>query len=82
MVDINVPGLVSIIVFYLLILVIGILAARKKDKNTAKAQTTEEETNEVILAGRNIGMFVGCFTMTGKPKIILKSSEKITQLID
>lgn len=65
MTDINIPGLVSIIVFYLLILLIGVFAAWKKNKATAQAQTTEEETNEVILAGRNIGMFVGCFTMTG-----------------
>eukprot|EP00111_Clytia_hemisphaerica_P022473 TCONS_00066089-protein len=64
MTDINIPGLVSIIVFYLLILLIGVFAAWKKNKATAQAQTTEEETNEVILAGRNIGMFVGCFTMT------------------
>ena len=66
MADINVPGLISIILFYLLILAIGVVAAWKKNKNTKQAQTTEEETNEVILAGRNIGMFVGCFTMTGR----------------
>lgn len=64
MVDVNIPGLVSIIIFYLLILLIGVIAAWIKNKNTRQAQSTEEETNEVILAGRNIGMFVGCFTMT------------------
>lgn len=62
--DLNVPGLISIIIFYLAILGIGIFAAWKKNKNTKKATSTEEETNEVILAGRNIGMFIGCFTMT------------------
>jgi len=64
MADINVPGLVSIIIFYLLILFIGVIAAWKKNKSAKQAQSTEEETNEVILAGRSIGMFVGCFTMT------------------
>lgn len=62
--ELNVGGLVSIIIFYLIILGIGIFAAWRKNKNTKRATTTEEETNEVILAGRNIGIFVGCFTMT------------------
>lgn len=60
----NVAGLISIIIFYLLILAIGIFAAWRKKKNQAKATTSEEETNEVILAGRSIGLVVGCFTMT------------------
>lgn len=64
--ELNVAGLVSIIVFYLIILAIGLFAAWRKNRNAKNAQSTEEETNEVILAGRNIGMFVGCFTMTGK----------------
>ena len=65
MADFNVGGLISIILFYLAILGIGIFAAWKKNKSTKNATSTEEETNEVILAGRSIGMFVGCFTMTG-----------------
>lgn len=64
--ELNVAGLISIIIFYLIILGIGLFAAWRKNKNAKSAQTTEEETNEVILAGRNIGMFVGCFTMTGR----------------
>ena len=57
---VNVPGLVSIIVFYLLILVVGIIAARKtglKMRNLSR--------QEVMMAGRNIGLFVGLFTITG-----------------
>jgi len=57
--DINVSGLCSIILFYLLILGVGMWAARKKSDVEG---TTEEE--ETMLAGRNIGMFVGIFTMT------------------
>ena len=57
---VNVAGLISIIVFYLLILVIGILAARKKNKNASE----KEAGNEVILAGRSIGLIIGSFTMT------------------
>ncbi|KAF6772542.1 hypothetical protein AHF37_08559, partial [Paragonimus kellicotti] len=56
-----VPGLIAIIIFYLLILLVGFWAARKSRKRTA--DTTESE--EVMLAGRNIGLVVGIFTMTG-----------------
>ncbi|CAD5218791.1 unnamed protein product [Bursaphelenchus okinawaensis] len=54
-------GIVAIIVFYLLILAVGIWAGRKTD-----SQKTEDgqQTEEVFLAGRNIGTLVGIFTMT------------------
>lgn len=42
----------------MLILIVGIWAGRKK----GEGNDTEEE---VMLAGRNIGLFVGIFTMTG-----------------
>ncbi|KAF7281571.1 choline transporter [Rhynchophorus ferrugineus] len=54
---INIAGVLSIIIFYIFILVVGIWAARKKETGN----NTEEE---VMLAGRNIGLFVGIFTMT------------------
>jgi len=52
-------GILSIVVFYVAILIVGIWAARKK----AVGNDSEEE---VMLAGRNIGLFVGIFTMTGE----------------
>ena len=52
---VNVPGLVAIIVFYVLLLVIGIYAARKRGKGV----------EEMMLAGRNLGWFLGICTMTG-----------------
>lgn len=55
---INIAGVVSIILFYILILAVGIWAGRKKEAGN----DTEEE---VMLAGRSIGLFVGIFTMTG-----------------
>lgn len=55
---INVAGIISIILFYILILAVGIWAGRKKE-----AGNDSEE--EVMLAGRSIGLFVGIFTMTG-----------------
>lgn len=56
---INIGGIVAIVVFYLLILFVGIWAAKKKGSGS-------ESEEEVMLAGRNIGLFVGIFTMTGK----------------
>ncbi|KAK8386520.1 hypothetical protein O3P69_010863 [Scylla paramamosain] len=52
----NVAGLVAIIVFYLIILGIGLWAAWRRKG--------EASTEEVMLAGRDIGIFVGILTMT------------------
>lgn len=59
----NIAGVFSIIIFYILILIVGIWAGRKK-KSTGDGDEFEQE--EVMLAGRNIGLFVGIFTMTGR----------------
>ena len=57
---INILGLIAIIIFYVLIILVGIWAGRKQ-KSTEKNPDTEE----IMLAGRNIGLLVGIFTMTG-----------------
>ncbi|XP_050719785.1 high-affinity choline transporter 1-like isoform X1 [Eriocheir sinensis] len=54
---INVGGIIAIVLFYLLILVVGIWAAKKKPEG-------EDDADDVMLAGRSIGVFVGIFTMT------------------
>ncbi|XP_022900067.1 high-affinity choline transporter 1 [Onthophagus taurus] len=54
---INIAGVISIILFYILILGVGIWAGRKKESGN-------DSEEEVMLAGRNIGLFVGIFTMT------------------
>jgi len=63
---VNVGGVVSIVLFYLLILFVGIGAAwfknRKQKQNPEEEQMQEDE--DAILAGRSIGFFVGSFTMT------------------
>ncbi|CAL4095525.1 unnamed protein product, partial [Meganyctiphanes norvegica] len=54
---VNIPGLCGITVFYVLILSIGVYAAwRRRGKG--------KDTEEVMLAGRSIGSFVGVLTMT------------------
>ncbi|KAF2355067.1 Sodium/solute symporter [Trinorchestia longiramus] len=54
---INIGGIVSIILFYLMILAVGIWAAKKQPVG-------EDDSEDVMLAGRSIGIFVGIFTMT------------------
>jgi len=59
----NVGGLIGVIVFYLVILAVGLYAAWKNRKlrEEAKENVTAED---VILAKRNINLFVGVMTMT------------------
>ncbi|XP_078356322.1 high-affinity choline transporter 1-like, partial [Oculina patagonica] len=54
MADVNIVGVVAIVVFYMLILGIGLWAARRR----------KEGEEEAMLAGRSIGMVVGTFTLT------------------
>jgi len=56
---VHIGGLVAVIVFYLLILIVGIWAGRKQ-----KSSEKSPDTEEIMLAGRNIGLLVGIFTMT------------------
>ncbi|XP_064618217.1 high-affinity choline transporter 1-like [Liolophura sinensis] len=56
---VHVAGVIAIIFFYVLILIVGIWAARKN-----KASGVNPESEDVMLAGRNIGLLVGVFTMT------------------
>ena len=56
MTEINVAGVVAVVVFYIIILVAGLWAALRR----------KEGEEEAMLAGRNIGLYVGIFTMTGK----------------
>ncbi|XP_033109759.1 high-affinity choline transporter 1-like isoform X2 [Anneissia japonica] len=53
---VNWAGLVGVIIFYILILAIGLYASKKTKGSTS--------TDEVMLAGRSIGLSIGVFTMT------------------
>lgn len=58
---VHIAGVLAIVVFYLGILFVGIWAGRKSKQTGANA-----DSDDVMLAGRNLGMLVGIFTMTGK----------------
>ena len=51
-----VAGLVGMIAFYILILVVGLLAGRKKNNNSVE---------HVILANRKLGYVIGTLSLTG-----------------
>lgn len=62
--EVNIGGIVALVLFYMLILGIGLFAAWRRKQKAEIAKTVTEETNEIILAGRSIGGIIGCFTMT------------------
>lgn len=61
---IHVEGLVAIIIFYILILFVGIWAAWK-NKNSGVGDDGER-SESIMVGGRDIGLFIGGFTMTGE----------------
>lgn len=62
--SLNVPGLVAMAAFYLLILGTGIWAAMRS--KTAEKKCPGDGMEITLLAGRNINLLVGIFTLTGK----------------
>ena len=69
---VNVGGVVSVAVFYALILGIGIFFGFKQKRQQRRNGSVssaggkyQQQTETIILAGRNIGLFVGILTMTG-----------------
>ena len=57
---VNIVGIVSVAVFYLLTLAVGIWAGWKEKKRSGNT------TESVVLAGRNIGTYLGILTLTGR----------------
>ena len=77
--EMNIPGLVAIIIFYLIILAIGIYAARRQKKKLNSL--SDGEFDVAVLAGRDIGLCVGCFTMTGMPHCTMVLNRLIRSII-
>ncbi|XP_072240304.1 high-affinity choline transporter 1-like [Leuresthes tenuis] len=58
----NVPGVIAVVLFYILILGTGVWAAQKSRRAERKSDSSRTEV--VLLGDRNIGLVVGIFTMT------------------
>lgn len=67
---VNVPGLIAIVVFYLLVLGIGIWASYKSKQKQRKSAATGMEMS--LLGSRSINWVVGVFTLTGEHGTVLK----------
>lgn len=61
---IHVEGLVAIVIFYVLILFVGIWAAWKN--KSSGDNDSADRSESIMVGGRDIGLFVGVFTMTGE----------------
>ncbi|KAM9376071.1 high affinity choline transporter 1-like [Pholidichthys leucotaenia] len=59
---VDVPGLVAVVVFYILILAIGIWGSQRAKKEEKKCVGRKSEVS--MVGGRNISVLVGIFTMT------------------
>ncbi|XP_041700493.2 high-affinity choline transporter 1-like [Coregonus clupeaformis] len=59
---VHAEGIVAIVIFYLLILAVGIWAAWK-NKNSGVSEG-QDRSETIMVGGRDIGLFVGGFTMT------------------
>ncbi|MGH0177369.1 UNVERIFIED_CONTAM: hypothetical protein FKN15_075183 [Acipenser sinensis] len=59
---VNIPGLIAVIVFYILILATGIWASRKAKKEEKKCTGNKSEV--AMVGGRNMNLCVGIFTVT------------------
>lgn len=57
---VNVAGLASVLCFYAVILAAGVWAAWRQRKHGP------DTTESIMLARRNLNVFVGVLTMTGK----------------
>ncbi len=61
--DLNVEGLVTVVAFYLLIILVGIAASRSR----LLRLTGDDDSAEMsMVAGRNLGLIIGVFTMAGQ----------------
>lgn len=66
--SVNVGGIISVSVFYALILAVGIVIGwRRKNRLLTNS-------DGIILAGRDMGLFVGVLTMTGDHRRVPRSS--------
>lgn len=73
--SLNVGGVASVVVFYLLILIVGIWVGWKQKRKLKRLGCDGSEN--MMLAGRDLGLFVGVLTMTGNSKLCLMLNKNV-----
>lgn len=68
---VNIPGLVAVLLFYIVILGIGIWASRKSKE--VEKTCAGKKSEVTIVGGRNINTVVGLFTLTGSPFSVISN---------
>ncbi len=63
--EINVTGLISLAVFYLIILAIGVWAGWRQKRKANREGRDLSEQEDILLAGRDIGLLLGIVTLGG-----------------
>lgn len=65
--SVNIGGVISVAIFYILILAVGIWVGWKQKRKVKQlnAETSVNRSEDIMLAGRDMGLFVGVLTMTG-----------------
>ena len=61
---VSIPGLIAMVLFYLLVLGIGVWASIKSKREERKSAA--DQTDMAVLGNRSIKKVVGIFTMTGE----------------
>lgn len=76
---VNIPGVVSMVFFYLLVLGTGIWASFKSKRRQKKSTASGVEM--ALLGDRSINWTLGIFTMTGKESITNAAGNSIIRNI-
>lgn len=61
---VSIPGFIAMVIFYLLVLAVGIWASIKSKREESKS--TADKMDMALLGNRSITKVVGIFTMTGE----------------
>lgn len=65
--NVNIGGVISVALFYCLILAVGIWVGWKQKRKFERMRVVSgaNRSENIMLAGRDMGLFVGVLTMTG-----------------
>lgn len=75
--NVNIGGVISVALFYCLILAVGIWVGWKEKRKFKLAKSGANQSENIMLAGRDMGLFVGVLTMTGSDLFMFQHARGI-----